>query len=472
MRLNYRPTAAGDFCPAIWSTFYSVLPQGQFAASFINVLTDAERAQMAIKDARCTVQLAPDAGPAVSNALAFVIPKNPAAAPAQAANSLSLRVRYRTTALSGVTVQAEIRDPSGTVRRESKVTDTSGRAAFMVAPGSTVKVKADSDRYAFSPAEYVEEVRANSEKLVDAEPIPSWAVVQPTATGAVWYVQNVWPNNRIVGSAAPFGPAGAQYFYGDLSGDGIPDQVAAASESGALHWYVKDGRSGAVLLNSLAFGSGAGVPVPADYNGDGRVDLGVWHPADGRWFAISLEQQVLVSTVQLGARGMIPVPADFNGDGKADPALFAPQTGSWLVQGFPQQRLGQPGDMPLAADINGDGRAELVAYRPSTRSWSAKSPVTGELLADNMPWGPAGTPLLMDVSPVDAAGSPNPGAELLLYAAGPYDGAFMATRWEPPQRRFATLTTPAANGTRTPVFSEFGRAGWTALAPIAVSGRN
>jgi hypothetical protein len=43
------------------------------------------------------------------------------------------------------------------------------------------------------------------------------------------------------------------------------------------------------------------VPVPGDYNGDGRTDLAVWRPADGTWYVRG------VATTPWGANGDVPV---------------------------------------------------------------------------------------------------------------------------------------------------------------------
>src|SRR5205823_825805 len=99
----------------------------------------------------------------------------------------------------------------------------------------------------------------------------------------------------------------------------------------------------------------------------------VYRPSTGQWL---LDRSFAGPTVkQFGAPGLdVPIPADFDGDGKTDLAVFRPTSDQWLILkssgGSIIKQFGAPGlDLPVPGDYDGDGKVDLALYRPSTAQW-------------------------------------------------------------------------------------------------------
>ena len=102
------------------------------------------------------------------------------------------------------------------------------------------------------------------------------------------------------------------------------------------------------------------VPVPADYDRDGRADVAVYRAATGEWFVLRSSHEELVygswgapSSIALGD---VPVPGDYDADGRADLAVYRQTSGQWFIlnssNGSPiTWQWGGPslGDVPVAA---------------------------------------------------------------------------------------------------------------------------
>jgi hypothetical protein len=140
------------------------------------------------------------------------------------------------------------------------------------------------------------------------------------------------------------------------------------------------------------------LPVPHDWDGDHLWDAAVVRP-NGDWVTGST-----VGTTHFPAPpqipgftnpdfyGIVPVPADYDGDGRADPAWYRDSDGTWFIEGMDPIDFGSgptlpPGSSPnrltidqdiaVPADYDGDGADDLATFDPRTLEWSVRSSATG-----------------------------------------------------------------------------------------------
>jgi hypothetical protein len=180
---------------------------------------------------------------------------------------------------------------------------------------------------------------------------------------------------------APFGAfrGGVHVAAGDVTGDGVPDIIAAPGRGGLPIAVVLDGNTGAVVRGLLAFppGFADGVNVAAgDVNGDGFDDIIV--APESRGFTLvrvfsgkdsSVLAQFVAYTPAFGG-GVHVAAADFNLDGRAEivttPGAGAPPIVRVFDTGTPMQTFVagslafRSGLSVAAGDVTGDGRAEIV----------------------------------------------------------------------------------------------------------------
>ena len=59
---------------------------------------------------------------------------------------------------------------------------------------------------------------------------------------------------------------------------------------------------------TIGWGSPGDVPVPGDYDGDGRTDIAVWRPSRGVWWMLTSSSNfTAIFTIGWGLPGDVPV---------------------------------------------------------------------------------------------------------------------------------------------------------------------
>ena len=199
----------------------------------------------------------------------------------------------------------------------------------------------------------------------------------------------------------------------DYDGDGITDIATFRADSdvtpGAAQWFILP--SGDPMGGySVTFGGSGGmdVPVPADYDGDGRADVATFRadsdvtPGAAQWFILPSGDPMGGYSVTFGGSGGmdVPVPADYDGDGRADVATFRANSdqeaasAEWFIlsssqPGFAAKAdLGAPGSLDAAGDYDGDGVADLATFDRVLGQWRIRP--LAEADATSTTFGPNG----------------------------------------------------------------------------------
>lgn len=173
-------------------------------------------------------------------------------------------------------------------------------------------------------------------------------------TDIAFFTAGVW---KIAGQPeVAFGKEGDIPAPADYNGDGKTELALFRPSEGKF--YFQDGEP-------IALGQQGDIPVCGDYDGDGFADVAVYRPSNLTWYFNGMD------SIRFGHKNGIPVPADYDGDGLLDVGIFRTDNSLWqtTLGNIPLQVKHVPGDIPVPGDYDGDGRAEMAVFRPSTGEW-------------------------------------------------------------------------------------------------------
>jgi Tol biopolymer transport system component len=184
----------------------------------------------------------------------------------------------------------------------------------------------------------------------------------------------------------PFAPVPRpRHVQFDFDGDGRADLSVFRPSDGS--WHLLNSQSGS---NVVRWGHANDKLAPADYDGDFKTDIAVWHEvgADGVFYILNSSNNTFRSEV-FGLAGDDPMPSDWDGDGKADLAVYRNGAQSTFYyrgsMNNPNGNItfvpwGIADDRPVLGDFDGDGKTDAAIFRPSNQTWYVRASSDGQLL--------------------------------------------------------------------------------------------
>ncbi len=238
-----------------------------------------------------------------------------------------------------------------------------------------------SREYLYAGSRLLGVVDANAQEAPPAD----LAVWRPSS--GVWWVMGPGGTQQ---ATQAWGVSGDVPVPGDYDGDGKTDFSVFRPSTGT--WYIVNSSTGGT--GEFPFGSSGDIPAQADYDGDGKTDAAVFRPSNANWYILQSSGAGTI-TSQFGLGSDLPAPADYDGDGRADigvwrgsnTAFYSVNSSNGLLQ---TPTLGQSGDKVVSADYDGDGKADYAIYNTTSANWHIRQSTTGTLMP-NAQWGSAGS---------------------------------------------------------------------------------
>ena len=189
-----------------------------------------------------------------------------------------------------------------------------------------------------------------------------------------------------------FGLNGDQAICRDYDGDGKTDLAIyrrGVNPNDQSFWWIRRSTIGITvagqdlvipfgLTGDVAGGTSGDVPIPGDYDGDGKFDLAVYRfgafATPDNSFIVRRSSDGAVTYQQFGNFNTdFIVPGDYDGDGKFDYAVARVGATAavpmvwWILQSSTgttrTQTWGISSDLPVQGDYDGDARTDIAIYR-------------------------------------------------------------------------------------------------------------
>jgi hypothetical protein len=169
-----------------------------------------------------------------------------------------------------------------------------------------------------------------------------------------------------------FGTSTDQPVPGDWDGNGRLNVGVRTPSTRTFHLRTAAGTT------HVVFGLTADVPVAGDWDGDEVTEIGVWRANAGKFRLRAADGTI--SDAYLGDANDLPLTGDWNGDKSTDVGVFDQATATFTLRivdsdglaWTAQIQFGDRNDLPVTADWDGNGRTDVGVWDPGTGTFSQR----------------------------------------------------------------------------------------------------